>query len=74
MDVAVALIGIEHAVGASMLRGFPQGTYGAQDFRRSERLNMQELGADVRAIVVRLLAPLYDVISHAGYDPFADRG
>lgn len=74
VDLGVAVVGIETAAGASMINAFTPRLYGAPDYRQTDRITMQELTATHQAVVRALLAPLYDVISRAGYDPFNDAG
>lgn len=74
VDLGVALLGIERAAGASMINAFTPRLYGAPDYRETDRITMQELTAGHQAVVRAILAPLYDVISPAGYDPFNDAG
>jgi hypothetical protein len=70
VDVGVAVVGIDQAYGSSA--GMRQQVYGAADYQATERVTMQELRGDHRGVVLRLLEPLYDVISRPGYDPFND--
>jgi hypothetical protein len=71
-DVAVALLGIENAVGGTLFREFHPPTYGAPDYRAHARVTSEELRSDLGGLVRRLLDPLFEVISVRGYDPLAD--
>jgi hypothetical protein len=73
VDLGVAVLGIEVAAGASVSHAFTPATYGAPDYRHDERVTMQELSAERDRVVRRMLAPLFEVISARGYDPFGDR-
>jgi hypothetical protein len=72
IDVAVAVLGIENAVGGTLFREFHPPTYGASDYRAHARVTSEELRSDLGGLVRRLLDPLFDVISVRGYDPLAD--
>jgi hypothetical protein len=73
-DIALAVLDIEHASGASLVRAFEPGpVYGAPAYRRHERATTTELRQGLEGICVRLLMPLYDVISVRGYHPYAAR-
>lgn len=73
VDLGVAVLGIELASGASVAQAFTPATYGAPDYRHDERVTMQELSSQRDGVVRRMLAPLFEVISVRGYDPFGDR-
>lgn len=73
-DVALSVLDIEHAGGASLVKAFePSAAYGAPAYRRHERTTTTELTGDLEGICVRLLTPIFDVISLRGYDPYAAR-
>lgn len=73
IDVGVAVLGIETVGGATLINAFRgPPAYGAPDYRRHARVSSRELG-DHEALTQRLLAPLFEVISVRGFDPFAER-
>lgn len=73
VDVGVAVLDIERATGASLLRSFDGGTpYGAKDFRADARVPIVKLRQDLEGVTGTLLSGLFDVISLRDYDPFAD--
>jgi hypothetical protein len=73
IDLAVAVMGIESATGATLAQGFRQSVYGQPTYRRHDRVTSEELHSDLDGIVRRLVAPLFEVISTQGYDPLAER-
>jgi hypothetical protein len=74
VDVAAVVMGIEGVGGASGINGFgPFSTYGAAEYRRHERITGEELRSELDRVVIRLLRPLYEVISVPNYDPLAAR-
>lgn len=73
VDVAVALLHIAAASGASIQHFFGSTrNYGEPEYRRHERTLATEMLRDPQAITRCLVAPLFDVVSAAGYDPFHD--
>jgi len=73
IDVGIAVLGIETVGGATLIRAFSgPPTYGAPDYRRHTRVSSAEL-RDHETLTRRLLAPLFEVISVRGFDPFAER-
>jgi hypothetical protein len=73
VDIAVALLHIEAASGASIQHSFggPPSS-GEHEYRRHERTLTTEMLGDSRAIARRVLAPLFGVVSATGYDPFKE--
>ena len=74
VDVGVAVLGIEGVTGSTQRRGFITGApiYRAAEYRRHDRVTSEEMCSGLSEIVLRLLAPLYEVVSLAGYDPLND--
>ena len=73
VDIGIAVLGIIAASGATVVHAFTPRVYGAPEYRRHERVTSQELQTELDALVRRLLAPMFEVISVQGYDPLADR-
>lgn len=75
VDVGVAVLGIEHAIGAALSRAFEPGPeYGEPEYRHELRITTTELRRDPEGATRELLAGLFDVVSPRGYDPFGERG
>lgn len=72
VHIGVAIDGLADASGASMVSGFGE-PYGEPDYLATERIDAAEL-ADTQTLAIVLLAPLFDVTSISGYQPFDDRG
>ncbi len=72
IDIAVAVLHIEQATGASRANDpfFDGPRYGAPDYRHHDRFLADELKG-LAAVTRRLLDPLFRVISMPEYDPFA---
>jgi hypothetical protein len=73
VDIGLAVLGLGGVGGATRIQGFEMPTYGAAEYRRSERVTGEELRSGRDDITRRLLRPLYEVISLANYDPLAER-
>lgn len=74
VDLAVAVLDVEHAEGAALSSSFDNGSlYGASDYRGDARVTTAELRQDPEELTRDLLLGLFDVISPRDYDPFAER-
>lgn len=74
VDIGVAVIGIEGVTGSTQRGAFigRAPIYRAAEYRRHDRVTSQEMSSSLSEIVLRLLAPLYEVVSLDGYDPLND--
>jgi hypothetical protein len=73
VDVGLAVLGLKGVGGATRLNAFEMSLYGADEYRRSERVTGEELRSGRDDVTRRLLRPLYEVISLGNYDPLAER-
>jgi hypothetical protein len=73
VDVGVVLWDVEHACGASTHNAWEPGPeYGAPEYRQHDRVTAGDLLDRCRQVSAHLVAPLCDVISLQGYDPFGE--
>lgn len=73
VDIGLAVLGLKGVGGATRVHAFEMPLYGADQYRRSERVTGEELRSGRDDITRRLLRPLYEVISLRNYDPLAER-
>jgi hypothetical protein len=74
VDIGIAALGIEAAGAAARAKShMPAPVFGAPDYRRHDRVTIDELRSGLDDLVRRLLAPLFEVISVRDYDPLGER-
>lgn len=74
VDIALAVLSIEHARGAALSNAFDLGSeFGAPDYRHDARVTTTELRQDPEGLTRKVLSGLFDVVSPRDYDPFAER-
>lgn len=74
VDCGVAVLGTRGVIGASVSRGVGQRRLDETEYRRDAEVASLDLTQAPEAVTVQMLAPLFEVISEAEYDPLNDRG